>query len=45
MTDANLLTVEKKAKKITPPLLDVALERYLEANDEQAILKAITGVC
>ena len=45
MTDANLLTVEKKAKKITPPLLDVALERYLEANDEQAILKAIRGVC
>lgn len=44
MTDANLLTVEGKAKKITPPLLDIALERYLEANDETAILKAITGV-
>lgn len=44
MTDANLLTVEGKEKKITPPLLDIALERYLEANEETAILKAITGV-
>lgn len=45
MTDANLLTVEGKSKKITPPLLDIALERYLEANDEKALLNAITGVC
>ena len=43
MIDANLLTVEGKVKKITTPLLDIALERYLEANDEQVLLKAITG--
>lgn len=44
MTDANLLTVSKKKKCITPPILDVALERYLQANGETPILKAITGV-
>lgn len=44
LTDANLLTVIDKKKKITPPLLDVALERYLEANGETSIIKALTGV-
>lgn len=44
MIDANLLTLEGKTKKITPPLLDITLERYLEVNNENAILKAITGV-
>lgn len=43
MTDANLLTVVKKEKIITPPLLDISLEQYLEANGEAAIIKAITG--
>ena len=45
MTDANLLTViEKKKKTITPPVLDIALERYLKAVDEEAMVKALTGV-
>lgn len=43
MTDANLLTVVEKKRKITPPLLDIELERYLEANGEAFIAKAITG--
>lgn len=44
LTDSNLLTVVKKKKIITPPILDIALERYLEANGDDTILKAITGV-
>ena len=44
MTDANLLTVIDKKKTITPPILDVALERYLKAMDEEAMVKALTGV-
>ena len=42
--DSNLLTVVEKKKIITPPILDIALERYLEANGDDTILKAITGV-
>ena len=44
LTDANLITVIDKQKTITQPILDIALERYLEANGESAIIKAITGV-
>ncbi len=44
LTDAGLITVANKEKTITPPLLDIALERYLEAIGESAIIKAITGV-
>ena len=44
LTDANLLTVVEKKKTITPPILDIALERYLEACGESVIIKAITGV-
>lgn len=44
MIDANLLTVENKEKKITIPILDIALERYLEAQGEQSIVNALTGV-
>lgn len=44
MTDARLLTTENKKHMITPPLLDIALERYLEAKGETAVIKAITGV-
>lgn len=44
MTDANLLTVIDKKKTITPPILDIALERYLEAIGEDAMVKALTGV-
>ena len=42
--DANLLTVVEKKKTITPPILDIALERYLEACGDGAMVKAITGV-
>ena len=44
LTDANLLTAVEKKKTITPPILDIALERYLEACGESAMIKAITGV-
>lgn len=44
LTDSNLLNVVEKKKIITPPILDIALERYLEANGDDTILKAITGV-
>ena len=44
LIDANLLTIIGKEKKITPPLLDIAFERYLEAKGETTIIKAITGV-
>lgn len=43
MTDANLLGNEGQRRIITPPLLDIALERYLQAHGETAIVKAITG--
>lgn len=44
ITDANLITVSNKVKQITPPILDMEFERYLEANGDFAIIKAITGV-
>ena len=44
MADANLLVVEGKEKKITPPLLDYALEKYLIYNGEVLMVKALTGV-
>lgn len=44
MTDANMLTVDGKKKIITPPILDIALERYLQTRDEVSMIKALTGV-
>ena len=44
MTDANLLTVIDKKKIITPPILDIALERYLQSENEDVMVKALTGV-
>lgn len=44
MTDANLLTIMEKKKSITPPILDIALERYLKSVDEEAMIKVLTGV-
>lgn len=44
MTDANLLRQEKRVYYITPPLLDIALEQYLQYNGEDRFIKAITGV-
>lgn len=44
MIDANLLSVVNKEKTITPPILAIALEHYLEANGDSSIAKAIMGV-
>lgn len=44
MTDANLLTVIDKKKMITPPILDIALERYLQSVGEEVMVKALAGV-
>lgn len=43
MTDANLLTVVEKRKVITPPILDIALERYLLSVGEESMVKAMIG--
>ena len=43
MTEANLLRSNKKIRTITPPLVDMRLEKYLRINGETAILKALTG--
>lgn len=44
MTDCGLLTDLEGKKAISPPLLDIALERYLLASGEENMVKAITGV-
>lgn len=44
MVDANLLTIIGKEKTITPPIMDIALERYLEASGDGVVVKAIMGV-
>lgn len=44
LTDAGLLTVIDKEKRITPPVLDISLENYLKDNNEKQILKAIRGI-
>lgn len=44
LTDANLLAKTANDRVITPPVLDIALERYLIAVGDVAILKALTGV-
>lgn len=43
LTEANLLTDSNNSKHITPPIIDILLEKYLEANDEADIIKAMTG--
>ncbi len=44
LTDANLLTVVDKKRTITPPIMDMALERYLKDHNDTAMIKALTGV-
>lgn len=44
LVEANLLVMDDKEKKINPPVLDRALERYLKANGDDTILRALTGV-
>ena len=43
MTDANLLTGTGKVRKITPPILDIALERYLQSTGDEIMIKALMG--
>lgn len=44
LTDAGLLTIYEKKRRITPPILDISLENYLKYKGENSILKAISGV-
>ena len=44
MADANLLSVVDREKRITPPVLDIALERYLIATGDDTMVRALTGV-
>lgn len=44
LTDAGLLTVIDKEKRITPAVLDYKLEQYLYACGEEVLVKALTGV-
>ena len=44
MVDANLLAPDGKTRRITPPILDITLERHLEAKGDSAMIKAIMGV-
>ena len=43
LSDSNLLTEQNKKRKITPPIIDILLEKYLIANGEEDIIKAMTG--
>ena len=43
MTDANLLMLDGKNYRITPPILDAELEAHLNEKGERAMVKAITG--
>lgn len=43
MADANLILQEGHNRKITPPIMNTELEKYLIAHNEDALLKAITG--
>ena len=38
LTDAGLLTVSGKEKKITPPILDITLENYLKDNGDNQMV-------
>ena len=44
MLDANLIQKDKRRFLLTPPIMDIALERYLQYNGKESLLKAITGV-
>ena len=44
LTDAGLLTVIDKQRRITPPVLDILLENHLKDNEEMQMLKAIRGI-
>lgn len=43
LSDSNLLTEQNKKRIITPPIIDILLEKYLISNNEEDIIKAMTG--
>jgi len=43
LADANLLQIEKKVRKITTPILDSQLIRYMDKCGDHALLVAISG--
>lgn len=43
LIDAGLLTIIDKRRIITPAILDYKLELYLQNNENEAMLKALTG--
>lgn len=43
LTDAGLLTVNEKKYLITPPILDITLDRYLQDTNQNKIAQAIKG--
>lgn len=43
LTDANLLTPSGRQRLITPPIISVALQDYLESHHEKHLLTALTG--
>lgn len=44
LSDAGLITMIDKKKTITPPILDITLERVLESSGDMQMIKALTGV-
>ena len=44
MTDAGLISIEGKEKKVTAPIMDITLERYLLSQSDSKYVNAITGV-
>ena len=44
LEDANLIQKDGDRYILTPPIMDIALERYLQYNGKESLLKAITGV-
>lgn len=43
LTDSGLLAYRDKKRYITRPILDIELEKYLEASGESDLIKAMTG--
>lgn len=43
LRDSGFVTTEKGKNKITPPLMDIALENYLKNKGQKNIIKAIGG--
>ena len=44
LKDAGLISGDTAKREITPPILDIALERYLQSQNEHHIIQALTGV-